>query len=177
MVNIFFAKEATVKIDATADVTISASTVLDTAFAAATAMTTQMKDVSIDGKMVTANMINLLGTTSSFQNQEIEEVPPEMVEISGTLILPGDEVSEAELFGTGTAAGGTHTTYRMGKATVTKIAMLVNVDDGTDEVNFAGNLGIITEYAVKATGADGHFEVSFKAAFLPVNFYGPQFKD
>jgi hypothetical protein len=177
MVNIFFTKEATLKVDAAGDVSISASTVLDTAFASSTAFTTQAKDVSIDTKPVTAAIIHLLGTTSSFQNQEIEEKPPELVEISGTAVVPGDEVMELEIFGSGTSAGGTHTTYQIGKATTTKLAVLINADDGTDEVNYAGTNMLLIEYSPKTTGADGHFEFSFKFTCLARDFYGPQFKD
>jgi len=177
MVTIFEAKRGTIKIDAAADITISASTVLDTAFASATAITGQVKSIDIDTGVPDVEPVDLIGTTSSFQNMELEEKPAKIVTVSLTVVLPGDEVSESEIFGSGTAAGGTHTTYRTGLATRTKLAWMYNLDDGTDEVNFAGtNARLAEEWTLKHT-ADGHAEVTFKLKCKPTDFYGPQFKD
>lgn len=176
MTKIFFPKEATIKIDASADVTVSASTVLDTAFAASTAMTGQFKDISITMPVGTVTKVDIMGTTSSFQNAELQEDPAGLCEVSGTLVLPGDEIMEAEIFGSGTAAGGTHTTYQTGKATRTKLAVMLNVDDGTDEVNFAIINARLTEWTTKM-GSDDHQEITVKFECLPKDAFGPQFKD
>lgn len=181
MVKIWFPKNSVIKIDATGDVTISNSTVLDTAFASATEITEQHKGFSVNLPIGDVNKIDLMGVTSQdstdYQNAEVEELPAGMVEISGTIVLPGDELMESEIFGTGTAAGGTHTTYEPGQATRTKVAILLNLDDGTDEVSFAARNAYLTKYDISATGADGHFEVSVTFKCLPRDFFGPQFKD
>lgn len=177
MTNLFFPKEATIKIDAAGTASYSASTVLDTAASAATAITGQFKDISITLPVADVDKIDLLGTTSSFQNAELEEKSAPLCEVSGTIVLPGDEMMEGEIFGSGTAAGGTHTTYQAGLATRTKVEVLLNVDDGTDEVNFAITNAIVTEYSPKFTGADGHLEASVTFKCLPKDAYGPQFKD
>lgn len=177
MTKVFFAKEATIKIDAAADISISATTVLDTAFASATTISGQFKDLSVTSSVADVEKIDLLGTTSSYQNAELEEKPAGLMEISGTIIIPGDELLESEVFGSGTAAGGTHTTYETGLATRTKVALLLNVDDGTDEVNWACTNAVITEYNPSFTGADGHLEASVTFKCLPKDFFGPQFKD
>jgi|TARA_Y100000310_G_C20380399_1_gene667818 hypothetical protein len=176
MTKVFFPKEGTIKIDATGDVSLSASTVLDTAFASATTITGQFKDFSATAPTGDVDKIDLIGTTSSFQNAELQENPAPLGEFSGTIIIPGDELMEGEIFGSGTAAGGTHTGYQPGLATRTKLAVLFNVDDGTDEVNFAIGDALITEYS-PTMGSDNHLEASVTFKCLPKDFYGPQFKD
>lgn len=177
MTKIFFAKELTIKIDATGDVTLSNSTVIDTAFASATTITGQFKNVTIKLPVAGVDKIDLVGTTSSYQNAEAEEKPAPLAEFSGTIVIPGDELMEAEIFGTGTAAGGTHTTYESGLASRTKLAVMLNADDGTDEVNYGIRNAYITENGATLTGADGHLEgpVTFKC--LPRDCFGPQFKN
>lgn len=176
MTKIFFPKEATIKIDAAADITISASTVLDTAFASATTITGQFKDISVNSPIGDVTKVDLMGTTSSFQNAELEENPANLLEFSGTIVIPGDELMESEIFGTGTAAGGTHTTYQTGLATRVKLAVLLNVDDGSDEVNWAGTNVILTQHDL-SMGSDGHLEASVTFKCLARDFFGPQFKD
>jgi len=180
MTKIFFAKEGTIKIDATGDVTISNSTVLDTAFASATTITGQFKDFSITPGVGDVDIINFLGETAqnatNYQNAELEEKPAGLVEFSGTIVVPGDEMMEAEIFGSGTAAGGTHTTYEPGASSRTKVALLLNCDDGSDEVNFAGRNLVLTEYSPSFTGSDGHLEASVTFKCLPKDFF-IQFKD
>ena len=163
--------------DAASSVTLSASTVLDTAFSSGTTVSGQFKDFSMTPGVGDADIIHLLGTTSSFQNAEMEEKPAGLCEISGTIVVPGDEVMETEIFGSGTAAGGSHTTYRIGTVPSLKLAVLLNQDDGTDELNFAFTNAVLTEYSPKFTGADGHLEASVTFKCLPRDFYGPQFKN
>ena len=162
--------------DAIASVSLTAATVLDTAFASATNVTGQFKDISINLPVGDVEKIDLIGTTTSFQNAELEEKPAGLCEISGTIIIPGDELMESEIFGTGTSAGGTHTTYQTGLATRTKIAILLNADDGTDEVNFAVTNAVVTEYN-PSMSSDGHLEASVTFKCLPKDAFGPQFKN
>ena len=176
-VKVWKAAESVIKIDQAADVTLSASTVLDTAFASGTAIQGVMKDITVTEPIGDVEKIDLLGSdTDGFQNAEIEEKPAGLVEIQGTAILPGDEVVESIIYGTGTSAT-THTTYRAGKAVTEKLALLLNLDDGTDEVSYAGTNMRVTAKDVKVTGPDGHYEITFTFKCLPRDFYGPQFKD
>lgn len=178
MVKVWVAPEAVIKMAPASSVTISASAVLDTEFAAATAVTGVMKDITVTEPQRDADKIDLLGTTSNFQNAGLELKPANMVEVSGTAILPGDEVSEPFIFGsTATAAGGTHTTYRGGQTNQSAVAVLINLDDGTDEMNYAGTNMRVTASDSKVTGADGHWEVTWTLKCLPRDWYGPQFKD
>ena len=179
MTNAFFAKECTIKIDLSGTATVTAALVLDTAFSAATGITGQFKNVNFKPPVGDVDKVDLMGTTSDFQNAEIEEKPAGMCELSGTVIIPGDEMMEAEVFGAGTAApaaGSTHTTYRTGLATRTKVEVLLNLDDSTDKVNFAIVNAYITQWDVKGT-ADGYFEADVTFKCLPRDSYGPQFKD
>lgn len=175
MTKIFFPKEATIKIDASGDVSTSASTVLDTAFASASTITGQFKDISITVPNADVEIVNLMGVTSSFQNAEIQENPAPLAEISGTIVVPGDEIMELEVWGSGTAAGGTHTTRQPGLATRTKLALLINLDDGTDEVNISIDDAYMTEYS-PSMGSDDHAEASVTFKCLPKNFF-IQWKD
>ena len=59
-VKVFHAKEGTIKIDASGDVTLSSSTVIDTAFASATAITTQFKDFSIKCPVADVDKIDFI---------------------------------------------------------------------------------------------------------------------
>lgn len=177
-VNIWYAKEGVIKLDAAGTHTLSASTVLDTAgtsWTGATTVTGQFKDVSIKEPLGDVEKIDLMGTTSSFQNAEIDELPAGMFEISGTCIVPGDELAEKEWMGAGTAAGGTHTTYQPGLATRTKVQMLLNLDDGTDEVSVAVDNAYLTTSDMKM-GASGHLEFNFTLKGLARDYY-KQFKD
>lgn len=176
MTKIFFPKEAVIKIDAAGTSSFAASTVLDTAASAGTAITGQFKDINITLPTADVDKVDLLGTTSSFQNAELQENPAPLAEISGTIVVPGDELMESEVFGAGTAAGGTHTTYQAGLATRTKVEVLLNVDDGTDEVNFAIDNAVITEYS-PSMSSDGHMEASVTFKCLPKDCFGPQFKN
>lgn len=176
MVKVFFPKEGTIKIDATGDISISNSTVLDSAFSGGTAITGQFKDFSMTSPIGDVNKIDLIGTTSSYQNAELEETPAVLGEFSGTIVVPGDELMSSEVWGSGTAAGGTHTTYEPGLATRTKLAILFNVDDGTDEVNWAIRNAVVTEWS-PSMGSDNHLEASVTFKCLPRDFFGPQFKD
>lgn len=181
MVKVFFPKECSIRIDASASVTISNSTVFETAFSSATAIEGQFKDASLTSAIGDVDIINLLGVTAQdstdYQNAELEEKPAGLMELSGTIIVPGNELMESEIFGTGTAAGGTHTTYESAQATRTKVAILFSVDDGTDSVSWACREAIVTEYNPSFTGADGHLEASVTFKCLPRDFLGPQFED
>lgn len=170
------ARECEIKL--VADPTITTAAVLDSFFSAGTAISGIMKDVTIKEPSSEVDQIDLLGQDSnSFQNAEGEEKPYGMAEISGTAILPGDEVTEIMFYPTGVAIAATHTRYRMATGTRKRPAILLNLDDGTDEVSFVLDNTWITTKEVKATGADGHMEITFTAKCLPRDFYGPEFKD
>jgi hypothetical protein len=179
MVNILYAKNGTFKMDLSSSVTISNSTVLDTAFASGTAITGVFKDISVEASNAEADIIQLCGVSSGgFQNAAMDVKPPGIVTISGKMVIPGDEVAEIEVFGAGTAAAGTHVTYRIGHATLIKVAFLINLDDTVDEVNYACGNAIVTKFgAPTLTGADGHWESDFELKCLPEDFIGPQFKN
>lgn len=177
MAEVWFAKHATVKIAGTA-ITITGGTALDNSFTAGSAIQGKMKDITITEPHGDMDKIDLLGTdTNGFQNAEAEEKPAGNAEISGTLILDGDELTELFMYDAGSAITASHTRFRSGKATVRKISMLVNLNDGTDEVNYAMINAYPTARDVKVTGADGHFEITFTAKSLPRDFYGPEFKN
>jgi len=178
MAKIWTAREAVVKIDFAANVALTTASPLDTFFSASTAIEGTLKDITVTEPSGEVEKIDLHGEDANgFQNAEGEEKPFSMAEVTGTLVLPGDEVSESFLYDSSAAIDGTHTRYRSGTATRGRIALLLNLDDGTDEVNYAFDNGWRTAKDAKSTGADGHFEVTWTLKCLPRDFYGPEFKD
>jgi len=177
MVNtkIWHAREAVIKVDANPTITTAAA--LDTFFSG-TAITGIIKDVTLKMPSSDVEKIDLHGEDSgSFQNAELEEKPYGMAELSGTAVLPGDEIVEILFFPTGTTISTTHTRYRPGTGTRKTPSILINLDDGTDEVSYALDNCFVTVDEVKTTGADGHWEFTFTAKCLPRDFYGPEFKN
>lgn len=175
-VKVWKAREGEIKM--AADPTITTAAVLDSFFSGGTTISGIIKDVSVTEPASDVDQIDLVGEDASgFQNAEGDEKPYRMGEISGTAILPGDEVMEDLIYPTGTAIAGTHTRYRPGTGTRKRPAFLVNLDDGTDEVSFVLDNCWLTEKGDKITGADGHWEFTFTAKCLPRDFYGPEQKD
>ena len=170
---IWKAAESVLKVDLASNVTITGAAVLDSFFSGATAWEGVAKDVTYVEPFGDVEKIDLQGTSADgFQNAELEEKPAVLGELSGTLVLPGDEVVETFFYDAGTAVAGTHTRYRAGKASVRKLAFLINLDDGTDEVSFAITNAIVTSKDSKIGGADAHWEVTFTAKALPRDCYG-----
>lgn len=175
---VWFAKEAVVKIDLASNVTITTAAALDTFFGSATAIEGIMKDITITEPLPDVEKLDFHGTdTGGYQNAELEDKPAIMAEISGTLILPGDEVIEKFLYDAGTAISTTHTRYSPGLAAIRPLALLLNLDDSTDECNYAITNARATARETSSTGADGHFETTFTLKCLPRDFKGPEFKD
>jgi hypothetical protein len=182
MVNnkVWFAKNAVIKLGLAANNTSVGSTasLLDAQFGTATTITGIMKDIQVTEPMGDVDMLNFLGTDSNgFQNAELEEKPAGIVEIQGTMILPGDEVVEDLIYDAATTIASTHSRYRAGKASKRSVCLLLNLDDSTDEVNYAGTNMLVAARGVKVTGADGHFEANVTFKCLPRDWYGPEFKN
>jgi len=175
---LWFPKNTVVKIDLASNVTITTAAALDTFFSGSTAIQGTMKESSGTEPVADADKIDLHGTDANgFQNQELEEKTPPLTELEFTLILTKDENIEAFIYDAGTAIAGTHTRYRAGKATLRPLAVLFNLDDGTDEINWAGTNMLATAKDFKPTAADGHWEVTFGVKCLAKDWYGPEFKD
>jgi len=175
MVKVWHAREVVVKVDASTSITTAAA--LDTFFSG-TAIEGSLKDMTLKWPSADTDKIDLHGDDANgFQNAEKERKPFGMAELSGTLVFPGDEVVETLFFPTGTAINGTHTRYRPGTGTEKHPSFLINLDDGTDEVNFAMESTDVMIDEIKSTGADGSFEFTFTAKALPRNCFGPEFKD
>lgn len=175
---VWFPKQADIKLALSSGISINTLGSLASAFEGETAIEGYMKDISWNTSTGDGNVINLLGEdTNGYQNAELEETPPDLVEVSGTLILPGDEGVESLIFdGSETITGG-FMRYKTGLASRKKLALMMSLDDGTDQVNVAIVDAILTNYEVSVTGADGHFEVSVSLKCLAKNFKGPEFKD
>mgnify|MGYP003131579370 CR=1 FL=1 len=173
MAKVWHAREAVIRIDASADIAIPAGAALDTVFGGGTVITADLKGVEITEPEMAVDKIDLIGIDgNSFQNAEVELKPAGMAKISGTFLLRGDETGfELEGYETSGAIGGTHTRYQRDGGTRKTPSFLVNLDDSTDEVNIVLHECYVTSFERKLTGADGHWEVTFEAMCLPKNFY------
>lgn len=176
MVKIWHARECEVKIEA--NPTITTAALLDSFFTGSS-ISGSIKNLAAKLPESEVEKIDLLGEdTNGFQNAEGEENPYSMAEISGTLVLPGDEVTETLFFPTGTTIASTHTRYRAGTGTRKRPAFLINLDDGSDEVSYVlDNTWVTVNSDLKITGSDGHWEFDFTAKCLPKDCYGPEVKN
>jgi len=177
------APHTSVIIDDAASVTISGSAALDTFFTSSTSIEGFMTDVSVVVPEGEVEKIDALGVTSSFPNAYLDQQVFGLAELSGTLIVQGDEMLVGQttsqlFFGAGTAVAGTHTRYQAGSVDASgdfirpTVAILVRLDDGTDEVNIVLDNAYISKYGeVKLDGADGHWEVEVTIKCLPTDFY------
>lgn len=145
------------------------------------------KDVTLTFPKTEVEQVPLLGEstvtigvgnprTGVFQNAFMDEKNTTNAMLSGTLVLTGDEVIEGLMTGSGTAITGSYIRYSIGDSTATTGArptigaILVDFNNGSEQVsavlsNVYANFG-----ELKPTGADGHIEVGFEANCLPENF-------
>jgi len=158
-------------------VSVVTTALLDTTVSSG-AIESNVKNVTIVEPEGAIEKIDLLGETSGFQNAELEYKPYSMASITGTLTHSGDEVLETWFSGAGTAVPTTptHHRYQAGDSTSGKTriaaAFLVNLDDGTDEVNILLNNAYITKLGDRRiASADGTWEQDFTAVCLPKDYY------
>jgi len=175
MGKIWQAREAVVKIDLASNVTIGTSAALDTFFSSGTAMQGDLKEVSISGSEGAVEQIDLIGEdTNSFQNADKDKKPFGMVELTGKLVLRGDETIETFAYGTSVAVNGTHTRYQPGIRQ--EVSVLINNDDATNEYSAVLDNADVTKMGDLALNADGHWERDFSITCLARDFY-EEFKD
>jgi len=185
------AQQGTVKVDLASNVTITTAAALDTFFGGtATTLSAYMKDITIVIPEGDIEQLNLMGFDSAgLQNSELDQKAYGLAEISGTMILGHDELllgdvgstNEHLFFGTGTdipSAGTTHTRYQAGKLLASGLparpesAWLLNLDDGTDEVNIVLDNAFVTKFGdVVLSDGDSHFEVAVTVKARANDFY------
>jgi len=178
MVKVWYARDSVVKV-AEAISSIPTDAALDTAteWSSGYALHAVGKNITITEPEGSIDKIDLLGEdANNFQNAELDKKPFGLAKISGTLILDGDETLETYAYGSGTTISTTHTRYQAGDGSRTACAFLVNLDDGTNEVNIVLNNAYITKIGDRKITADGHWEVDFEAVCLPKDYY-VEFKD
>jgi len=178
------APHAEVKVDLASNVSIDSTAALDTFFSSATSISAYMKNVTVMVPEGDVELVNFLGVTSNFQNAELDQKPFGLAELSGTLVLGHDEILEGQtanthlFFGAGTSIDtAAYYRYQPGKVTNgdfdrPESGWLINITDGTDEVNMVFDNAIITKYGdVKIDGADGHWEFDVTVKAKPADFY------
>lgn len=181
MAIVFKARETTAKFTSSG-ISIDASGAIDADFTGSA--NAQVKNITVSPPEGAVEIINALGETSGFQNAYLDEKAYGLATCTGTLILDGDETELFKMMGgiTGDTITGGYTRYQFGESTsgdarVTGGAMLVNLDNGSQEVSVVLDNVKVTKYGdIKPTGVDGHWEVDFEMVCLPVDFY-IEFKD
>jgi hypothetical protein len=180
MADVWLAKDCTLKIVDADNIYIDSSTVLSTEFTNATGGATSFhayaKDVTITEPEGSVDKIDLVGVDgNSFQNAVLDHKPYGLARITCTMVLDGDESLETFVYGSGTAieAGATdYVRYQAKSANRQPCAILVNLNDGTDEISFVLDEAIIIDLGDrKLSGADGHWEMELEAVCLPKDFY------
>ena len=181
----FSARVATIKISSTA-VVFDTSTLLS-AESYSTGTINEAKNITVAMPKSELEIIPLLGETAqsigagipvanTAQNAVIDEKNQTNAVVTGTVVLDGDEIFEAMVAGSGTATGSaTATRYAAGdsasgKTRVKVGALLIDLDNGSEQVTVVLSNALFNLGEVKPTGADGHFEQDFEATCLPEHF-------
>lgn len=174
MVTKIRARDATLKVE-TSTITPGGAA-LDTLFTGSAESI--IKDVTVTPVEMGVDKIDCLGETSDFQNQYLDEKSPELASLSATAILDGGTVTPIGrlLMGDGSAVGGTHHIFQIGSSASGESrsagAVLLNLEQGSDEVNIAYNNFYVTKVGdKKPTGMDGHFEMEFEGMCLAKDYY------
>ena len=122
--------------------------------------------------------IDLLGVdTNSFQCAVFDQKPFGMVTISGTLVHDEDEVLEAffSASSSGASVGTTtiaYTRWQEGNGSRPLVAIVVQMIDGTSEVNLALASAYLTKIGDRRIdSADGHWQQDFEAVCLVKDYY------
>lgn len=154
-------------------ISIDTSGPLDGDFSGGTAISGSTKDLTLTVPEGAVEMENFLGEDANgFQNAKFNESAFAEGMAEGTFVVEGDEILESLAFGSGTAVTGGFTRYQPGDGSrVLTGALLLNLDNGSEEVNVVLNNVVINIGEIKPTGTDGHWEMGFSAKCLPADFY------
>lgn len=116
-----------------------------------------------------------LDTTKYAQSQEMDPKPYTTVTISGTLCEDEDEVLEAFFSAASkacTSGGSAYTRWMFGTTSRPQVAIVVQLIDGTAEVNIALDNAYITKTGDRRLdAADGHWQQDFEAKCLVKDYY------
>lgn len=170
MAKIWQAREAQVKIDLASNVTITSATALSNFFSGATALEGSLKEISISGSEGDVEQIDFIGEDSNgFQNADKDKKPFGMVEISGKLVLRGDETIESFAYGTSITVATNYTRYQPGIRQ--EVSVLLLNDDGTDYHAAVLDNADVTKMGDLSLSADGHWERDFTIKGLARDLY------
>lgn len=166
-----------VELKLAASVSITAGTVLDTAFSSGVTVITA-KSWELDEGEFDFEQQNYHGEDANgYQNQG--KVRAAKGPATMTITVDAEDLSsiQALLYDKSVTAGGTHTTYSMGNDTRKTVAVLANLDAGSIECNYAMLNAEQTAPAVRTTGEEGVVEYELSLKCLGRDFRGPQWKN
>jgi len=164
------------KVTFASGVTIATTGNLESLFSSAVSgvlVTAFTKSVTITPPETAHDLQSFMGAdTNNFQNQMLEEKPPGLATMTGTLIMDEDEVLESLLDISGTVVTGGYTRYQLGNSSSAETDILVQLSGATGAVNIALIDSEITKWGdVRVSGPDGHWEQDITAICLAKNFY------
>jgi hypothetical protein len=161
---IWEAREATVNISEFLSTVQTTSTLL--AQVGSTEYTDRVKDVSVTGGERDVETIPLLGENASgYSNQEIfQKSVGSLRECSMTMIYKDVDISQLGAGTVSTSSGASTYKRIQGDQSLTKKAVLISFNDGTDYVNVLLNNAYVTKLGDLKIEADGHLtqEITFK---------------
>ena len=135
-------------------------------------VTKWLKDVTVSGIASDEELINFLGSdTNSFQNQELEEKPFDLVKISATLAYSPVDTDKSIM---GLLTGTTGTTVGSGKRyqykAKTAKAIGLQFSDGTNLISLGFNYAKVTKIGDISQKSDSHPEVPIEMVCLIRDF-------
>ena len=161
-------------------VSITTTNNLDTLFDSGTGVnvTAFTKSVTLTPPETAHDLQSFLGAdANNFQNQLLEEKPPGLATMTGTLIMDEDEVLESLLDISGSAISDGYTRYQLGNSSSQQADVLIQLSGATGTVNIALIDSEVTKWGdVRVSGPDGHWEQDITAICLAKNFYW-EYKD
>jgi hypothetical protein len=184
MVKVWKARHTKIRIAlaSTFDITQTGTSLYDLA-TTPTQIECKAENVTIAEPEGGADTINLLGvqstnidTTKYTQCSEFDEKPFGLATISGTLVHDEDTVLEAFFMAVSKAVSvGTTEDYvrwAIGSIDRPEVVIVVQLIDGTSEVNIALDNAIFTKTGDRRIdSADGHWQQDFEAVCAPLDYY------
>jgi len=176
MVKVWNARNTKIRIGlaSTFDATVTTSTMYNLVVSP-TQLECKAENVTVVEPEGAVEKIDLLGMANNFQCAELDKKPFGMVTISGTLIQDEDEILEPLFSNSSVAAGvGTvgYTRWQEGNGSRPLVAIVVQMIDGTSEVNLALASAYLTKIGDRRIdSADGHWQQDFEAVGLVKDYY------
>lgn len=177
MVKVWKAKHTKIRIDlASAHSVLTTNTLYNGFTGTPVQLDCKAENITIVEPEGAIDKIDLIGVDASgYQCGELDEKPFDFVSMTGTLCHDSAEVLEKFFSASSTAVtSGTiaYTRWAFGNGLRPEVTIVVQLIDGTAEVNIALDNALITKTGDrKLDAADGHWQQDFEAKCLAADYY------